>query len=128
MFYDPVYGLSWWIFLVYLKRMYILLFWGEILSKFQLDSVGWYVIQSLLVSLPISYLLIPPISERKLSNSPIAALSLSTFPFSSFRFCFMYFKALLLEIVVSSWWADPLSLCNVPLFPNNFLGSKVYFF
>ena len=39
-FYGPRYGLSWYKFCGHLKRMYILLFWGEMFYKSKLDPVA----------------------------------------------------------------------------------------
>lgn len=60
------------------------------------------------------------ISKRRVLKSPVVTMVLSLSPFSSLRFYFSCFAALLLGagifgIAMSSWWTDHLSLLDSPL-------------
>lgn len=124
--YGPGCGLSWWMFRVNLRRMYILLLLNKMFYKWQLDPIDWLYNRNYV--LLIFCLLDLPITDRRVLKSPTIIVVQSFFPCSSTSFCLLYFDALLLgtrilSIVMSSL---RISYYVIPLFiPHNFPCPEV---
>jgi len=86
--------LSWRMFYVHLRKMYILLLFG---GKFCICLLGPFGLQCYVSCLLIDFLPILSIFQRGLLKSPIILL-LSVFPFKSVNMCFIYLGALMLGI------------------------------
>lgn len=83
------FGLSWWIFHVYLKRMHILLLWVRMFYKYEIQLFGGiFCLQFLL------YITKRGVGVLKL---PTITLDLSVSCLSYVSFCLMYFEGLLLD-------------------------------
>lgn len=131
MFCCLVWGLSYRIFSVQSRRMYILLLLGEVFYSCLLYLVDLYC-SDLPIFLLILCLVVLSIIGSEILKSPTIIVDLFISPFIFISFCFMYFGALLLELymfillcILIDW--PPYHYTMFLFICNNFFVTKLIF-